>query len=445
MLHQYSRPYRYSPLQKDEIEKQVSEMLQSGTVIPSLSSFASPVLLVKKKDNTWRFCVDYRRLNEHTIKNKFPLPIVDELLDELAGTKYFSKLDLRSGYHQIRMVEQDEAKTAFKMHHGHFQFRVMPFGLTNAPATFQCLMNSIFAPYIRKFVLIFMDDILVYSQSLADHVQHLKLVFETLTTHQLFAKFSKCSFATRQLEYLGHVISDQGVATDPAKTAAMLQWPIPTNLTELRGFLGLTGYYRKFVKSYGIIAKPLTNMLQKHKNFQWTPLAQDAFDALKVAMTNTPVLVLPDFNKPFCIETDACGTGVGAVLLQEEHPVAYYSKALSPLNQKLSIYEQEFLAIIMAIDKWRSYLLRCPFVIRMDHKSLCHLGDQSLTSELQKKAMTKLIGLQYRFQYKKGVDNKPADALSRVGYKMQVNAISVVQPTWVQEVVNSYTVDSFSQ
>lgn len=149
----------------------------------------------------------------------------------------------------------------------------------------------------------------------------------------------------------------------------MLQWPIPTNLTELRGFLGLTGYYRKFVKSYGIIAKPLTNMLQKHKNFQWTPLAQDAFDALKVAMTNTPVLVLPDFNKPFCIETDACGTGVGAVLLQEEHPVAYYSKALSPLNQKLSIYEQEFLAIIMAIDKWRSYLLRCPFVIRMDRSS----------------------------------------------------------------------------
>lgn len=287
-----------------------------------------------------------------------------------------------------------------------------------------------------------MDDILIYSRSLEDNIHHIELVLQLLQQHQLCAKLSKCSFPQNKLEYLGHIISAEGVATDPEKTRVMQDWPLPSNVTELRGFLGLTGYYRKFVKHYGILAKPLTMLLQKNAKFVWTPQAQSAFVALKEAMCSTPVLALPDFAKPFVIETDACATGIGVVLSQEGHPVAFYSKALGIVNQRLSIYEKEFLAIMMAVDRWRSYLLRGPFVIKTDHKALCHLDDQTLDTELQKKAMTKLIGLQYKFQYKKGVENKSADALSRVG---QFFEISVVQPVWVQEILNSYAVDSSAQ
>jgi len=258
-----SKPYHYSPHHKTEIEQQVQELLQSGFITHSKSPFASPVLLVKKKDGTWRLCVDYRKLNALTIKNRFPMPIIEEILDELAGTKYFTKLDMKSGYHQVRMDPADEYKTAFKTHQGHYQYKVMPFGLKNAPATFQCLMNHILQPYLRKCVLAFLDDILIYCPTLDDHLVHLQEVFELLRQNQLYLKQSKCSFAQKSISYLGHIISSNGVSTDPSKITDMQNWPVPTSVTELRGFLGLTGYYRRFIKGYGLLTQPLNTLLSK--------------------------------------------------------------------------------------------------------------------------------------------------------------------------------------
>jgi hypothetical protein len=236
--------------------------------------------LVKKKDGRWRLCIDYRKLNRFTIKNTFPIPVIEDVLDELHGTKVLSKIDLRSRYHQIRMNPMDIPKTAFSTHQGHFDYVVMPFGLTNAPATFQALMNQVSHKYLRQFVLVFFDDFLVYSKTEANHCNHLAKVLQILRQHKLFAKKSKCVFAQGQVEYLGHVITQQGVATDPEKVKAVQDWPKPKTITELRGFLGLVGYYRRFIKDYGKICRPLFDSLKKGE-FQWKEPQLVAFSEIK--------------------------------------------------------------------------------------------------------------------------------------------------------------------
>ena len=263
------------------------------------------MLFVKKKDGSMRLCVDYRDLNAVTIKNKYPLPRIDDLFDQLKGAKFFSKIDLRSGYHQLRVRQEDISKTAFRTRYGQYEFTVMTFGLTNAPAFFMTLMNKVFMEELDRFVVVFIDDILVYSKSAEEHGQHLRVVLGKLRKHQLYAKFSKCEFWLQRVSFLGHVLTAEGVEVDPEKVKAVSEWKQPTSASEIRSFLGLAGYYRRFIEGFSKIARPMTELLRKDTKFVWSEACERSFQELKRRLTSAPVLVLPDNQKNFVVYCDA--------------------------------------------------------------------------------------------------------------------------------------------
>lgn len=405
------RPYRYPQFQKREIENQIKTMLDQGIIRPSCSDFSSLILLVRKRDDFWRFCVDYRALNAITNKDRFPIPAIEELLDELYGTKWFSKLDLRAGYHQIRMSPSYIEKITFRTHLGHYEFLVMPFGLCNAPSTFQATMNIIFQPFLRRFVIVFFDDILIYSRTFAEHIDNLQSVFGCLESHQFFLQLPKCTFAQPSIACLGHIVTTNGVRPDPKKIVAMTNWPRPKNIKQLRGFLGLTGFYRKFIHHYASIAHALTKLLKKD-SLLWTEEAELAFANLKHAMTKAPVLALPNFDEDFMIDTDASGLGMGAILSQNRHPITFFSKKFCPKFLSTSTYVRELCAITSAVKKWRTYLLGHKFIIHTNQRSLRELMTQVIQTPEQQFYLAKLLGFHYDIIYKSGYQNRVANGLS---------------------------------
>ncbi|XP_059437724.1 uncharacterized protein LOC132170646 [Corylus avellana] len=406
-------PYRMSPKELAELQRQLTELLETGFIQPSKAPYGAPVLFQKKKDGSLRMCVDYRALNKVTVKNKYPVPLIQDLFDRLSRASYYTKLDLRSGYWQVRIAEGDEPKTTCVTRYGSFEFLVMPFGLTNAPATFCNLMNDVFYDYIDKFVVVYLDDIVVYSESFVNHLSHLRLVLTRLRENSLYVKKEKCEFARREILFLGHKISAGKILMDEGKVKAIQDWSPPKTVSGLRSFLGLANYYRKFIAAYSKKAAPLTDLLKKDRQWRWTDQCQAAFDKLKAAVASEPVLHLPDFELPFEVHTDASDRAIGGVLVQEGHPVAYESRKLKEAEQRYSAHEKEMLAVVHCLLVWRVYLLGTKFVVRTDNAANTFFQTQKKLSAKQARWQEFLQEYDFVWVHKPGKHNQVADALSR--------------------------------
>ncbi|CAA0837967.1 Uncharacterized mitochondrial protein AtMg00860, partial [Striga hermonthica] len=355
----------------------------------------------------------YRDLNRLTIKNKYPLPRIDDLFDQLRGACVFSKIDLRSGYHQLKIKESNIAKTAFRTRYGHYEFVVMPFSLSNAPAVFMDLMNRIFHPYLDQFVIVFINDILIYSKSQKEHEEHLRVVLETLRREKLYAKFSKCEFWLQRVAFLGHVITQAGIEVDPSKVSAVQNWSTPKSPFEVRSFRGLAGYYRRFIEGFSKIGLPLSQLTRKSVKFEWTDRCEASFQELKRRLTLAPVLTIPDPSRSFTIFSDASKQGLGCVLMQDGQVVAYVSRQLKPHEQNYPTHDLELAAVVHALKIWRHYLYGGHSEIFTDHKSLQYIFTQKELNMRQRRWLELVKDYDCSIQYHPGKANVVADALRR--------------------------------
>ncbi|KAL0561469.1 hypothetical protein IC582_001897 [Cucumis melo] len=406
-------PYRMAPAELKELKVQLQELLDKGFIRPSVSPWGAPVLFVKKKDGSMRLCIDYRELNKVTVKNRYPLPRIDDLFDQLQGATVFSKIDLRSGYHQLRIKGEDVPKTEFRSKYGHYEFIVMSFGLTNAPAVFMDLMNRVFREFLDTFVIVFIDDILIYSKTEAEHEKHLRMVVQTLRDNKLYAKFLKCEFWLKQVSFLGHVVSTVGVSVDPAKIEAVTGWTRPSTVSEVRSFLGLAGYYRRFVENFSRIATPLTQLTRKGAPFVWSKACEDSFQNLKQKLVTAPVLTVPDGSGSFVVYSDASKKGLGCVLMQQGKVVAYASRQLKSHEQNYPTHDLELAAVVFALKIWRHYLYGEKIQIFTDHKSLKYFFTQKELNMRQRRWLELVKDYDCEILYHPGKANVVADALSR--------------------------------
>lgn len=414
--------YPLSPNEQAEVDRFLKEHLEKGYIRPSKSPIAAPVFFVKKKDGGLRFIQDYRRLNEITVKNRYPLPLISDIINRLRHAKYFTKLDVRWGYNNIRIKEGDEWKAAFATNRGLFEPLVMFFGLTNSPATFQTLMNNIFSDLITEGkVSVYLDDILIFTITLEEHRAVVREVLRRLGAHDLFLRLDKCEFEKEEVDYLGLVIRQGQVSMDPDKVRAITDWPTPKNLRDVRGFLGFCNFYRRFIKDFSTTVQPLNELTRKDVPWQWGEAQQTAFDTLRKAFTTAPILAIWDPNRPTRIETDASGFATGGTLSQKLddglwHPIAYRSASMQPAERNYEIYDREMLAIIEALKDWRHYLegLPKPFEIITDHANLEYWRTAQDLSRRQARWSLFLSRFDFRLTHRPGKANTQADALSRL-------------------------------